>query len=166
MGFAVVHWTMTIQDRMTGWLDHAFHSEFRFLLVHSLARFNIGCAAYCMMPDHVHLLMVGMSASSDQKACVRHFRLHTGRLLRSHRVAWQKQAFDHVLRENERDQNAFAEIAGYILQNPVRAGLVEHHQAWPFSGGLIPGYPDLEIESGEYWSRFWRVVHAERQRNK
>jgi hypothetical protein len=74
----------------------------------------------------------------------------------------QKQTYDHVLKEHERRRNAFARVCFYILENPVRAKLVESAQDWPFSGAIVPGYPSLQPFDEEFWPIFWKVYVAER----
>jgi hypothetical protein len=37
-GDAAVHWTLTVFDRATGWLNASFHCGFRELLLHAAAR--------------------------------------------------------------------------------------------------------------------------------
>jgi len=37
-GDAVVHWTMPIAERGTGWLNESFHARFREMMLHSAAR--------------------------------------------------------------------------------------------------------------------------------
>ena len=59
-GFAVVHWTITLERRATGWLDDLFHLHFRELLLHAAARQGLLCPAYVLMPDHIHLLWMGL----------------------------------------------------------------------------------------------------------
>jgi len=41
---------------------------------------------------------------------------------------WQKGFFDHRLRDHE----SARQKAEYILENPVRAGLAESADAWPY----------------------------------
>jgi putative transposase len=43
-------------------------------------------------------------------------------------VRWQRDFFEHRLREDE----SFREKSDYILANPVRAGLVEKPEDWPY----------------------------------
>lgn len=74
--FAVVHWTITFEDRSTGWLDEAFHAFFRELLLHAAARQGLFCPAYCLMPDHIHLMWMGMKISTDQIVSMRFLRTH------------------------------------------------------------------------------------------
>jgi len=49
-GFAVVHWTITVERRATGWLDENFHLKFRELLLHAAAREGLFCPVYVPMP--------------------------------------------------------------------------------------------------------------------
>ena len=90
--------------------------------------------AYCLMPDHLHLLLQGDSASSDLLSFVRtlkhkttfYFRVRTAKTL------WQISFFDHVLRTAE----DFSKTAEYILLNPVRAGLVQRAEDYPYSASF------------------------------
>lgn len=78
--------------------------------------------AYCFMPDHLHVLVAGTSDTSDlrkfaklmkQRSGWRFGRNRTGRL-------WQAGYYDRVLRS----EDATADVVKYIIQNPVRAGIV------------------------------------------
>jgi REP element-mobilizing transposase RayT len=73
-GNAYVHWSMTLENRATGWLTPLLHSRFRELLLHTVARYGLLCPAYCLMPDHLHALLIGLRATSDQRVAVRFFR--------------------------------------------------------------------------------------------
>src|ERR1044071_8152604 len=106
-GQAYVHWSMTIEDRKTGWLTPAFYHEFREILTHTMFRFGLCCPIYCCMPDHLHLLWVGVCPDADQLKAMRFFRRQMRPVLEKLRVGFQKQPYDHVLRDDERDRNAF-----------------------------------------------------------
>lgn len=71
--------------------------------------------------------------------------------------AWQHQAHDHGLREDERRRNAFAGTCFYVLANPVRATLVKQAEDWPYSGAVVVGYPTLQPFEDDFWPFFWRV---------
>ena len=87
--------------------------------------------AFCFMPDHLHLLAVGRESSSLPDFA-RLFKQLAGYNFRRARGAalWQISYFDHVVRREE----SLAEIAAYIWNNPVRAGLVENRMDYAFSG--------------------------------
>ena len=165
-GYAIVHWTMAIQDRATGWLSADFHFRFREFLTHGLFLRQCACAVYCLMPDHVHLLMLGFSPSADQLRLIAYLRKHFNRELKASRPGYslQKQPYDHVLKEHEREKGAFQSVANYSAQNPVRAGLVEEASDHPYTDGLVPGYPELSFWMEDYWDRFWRANDYLRKR--
>ena len=148
---------MTLEQRATGWLDALHHATLREYLVHALGRFGLVCPAYCVMPDHAHFLWLGVSDASDHKRGVSLLREAWNAELARGRRTLQKQPFDHVLRENERERGAFAAVASYIFENPVRAGLVGQWQDYPFSDALIPGYPKCDPRDEDFWERFWRI---------
>jgi putative transposase len=147
---------MTIDRRIQGWLDPLHHARLRELLCHALGRHDIVCPVYCLMPDHGHFLLCGTGDASDQLPAVRAFRQAWNRLL-APRYRLQSQAHDHLLRETEREKEAFHAVAWYILDNPVRAELADRWQSWPYSGCLVPGYPDLDPREEGYWELFWRI---------
>ena len=64
-GPAFVHWTLTLEERATGWLSEAFHQRFRELMLHTAAREDIFCPAWCLMPDPIHLVWMGTGTGSD-----------------------------------------------------------------------------------------------------
>ena len=167
--FAAVFWTMCVQPSQPGWLDRDFHRQFRELLGHACARERLFCPAYVLMPDHLHLVLLGLAVQSDQLNAVKFLRLHLNRLLAGDELVsftqaprprpWslQPQAYDSVLREEDRKRGAFARVCFYTLANPVRAKLVTAERDWPYLGALVPGYPDLHPLEADYWETFWKV---------
>jgi putative transposase len=166
-GSAMVHWTLTVADRRTGWLDANSHACWREVLLHALARYALAAPVYCLMPDHAHLLLVGLNERSDQQRALSFLRRYTARMFipdgsesasaTGQHLGWQKQAYDHVLREEERRGDAFQSVAHYIAENPVRARLVETAGAWHFSGALVAGWPELDWRQSDFWDRWWRI---------
>lgn len=116
-GQVAVHWTLTLEDRATG-----FHSHFRETLLHGCARYGLACPAYVLMPDHMHLLWLGLGPESDQRVAIEFARKHLRPELAPAR--WQHQVHDRVLRNSETLPGAFPALANYILENPARAKLV------------------------------------------
>jgi hypothetical protein len=52
---------------------------------------------------------------------------------------WQRSYFEHVLRD---DEDSF-QVARYILENPVRTGMVRNPEDYPFLGSLTMNVRDL-----------------------
>jgi hypothetical protein len=147
---------MTVQNRAEGWLNPAFKLRWDLLLLHTCARYEIACPLYVLMPDHCHLVWLGVNAkSSDQRIALEFLRKNLRPSLFPHE--WQRQAFDHVLAKTERQHAVFQTVAHYILDNPVRARLVARAENWSFTGCCAPGYPNLNVHDPEYWDLFWRI---------
>jgi len=103
---------------------------------------------YVVMPNHVHLLV----SLNDQHPLGRVIQLVKGGVshsLREHgfvfSAVWQQRYYDRRVR----DANEFAEFSRYIRQNPVRKGLVENAEDYPFSSagkrGGLPGLKPLDF---------------------
>jgi len=156
LGDSVVHWSLPVFDRATGWLTDSFHARFRELMLHTAAREALFCPTYCLMPDHLHLVWMGLRRDSDQLNGMAFLRTHLEPSLAP--AKFQPQAHDHVLRAEQRRQNAFAAACRYDLENPVRAGLVTNVLDWKFSGSVVPGYPRLHPLEATYWPKFWKLM--------
>lgn len=91
--------------------------------------------AYCIMPDHLHVLVQGLDTTSDLLAFIKRLKQSTGYEFRKrfHRNLWQKKFHDHILRENETVQS----VAAYIWMNPVRKGLCANPSDYPYSGSFV-----------------------------
>jgi putative transposase len=86
--------------------------------------------AFCLMSDHVHIQLSPMEANLVD--LVSRWKSFTANLLRRDGLigpCWQRGFYDHALRKEE-DIRTSAE---YIVNNPVRAGLVENWVDYPFA---------------------------------
>jgi REP element-mobilizing transposase RayT len=91
-----------------------------------------GCIVpvYCFMPDHQHLIITGIQGNSDIRKVLVGYKQRTGFWMSINKpgMRWQKDFYDHIIRENE---NIGVQVR-YILDNPVRKGLVSSWQDYPF----------------------------------
>ena len=158
-GQACVHWSMTMEDRKTGWLGPLFYYKFRELLTHTMFRYGICCPVFCLMPDHMHLLWLGLLDTADQRSAMKFLRRQLKPVLEKLHVQLQDQAYDHVLREDERQLIALQNVVEYIARNPERKQLVpiDGYREYAYLGCLIPGYPDLKPFQPDFWSLFDRL---------
>lgn len=90
---------------------------------------------YMIMPDHIHLFCA--PATFPDKPImqwVRYWKNLTSRKWPrpSEHPIWQRDAWDTQLRRHE----SYDEKWEYVVQNPVRAGLVRASDEWPFQGEL------------------------------
>jgi putative transposase len=104
-------------------------------------QWSFALLAYCVMPDHAHLLVEGTSAGSDLRRFAKRLKQGAGQAY-AHRCGaplWQEGYFDHVLRGDEDAR----QVARYILDNPVRAGLVRRPLDYPYLGSGVWKLEDL-----------------------
>lgn len=88
---------------------------------------------YCFMPDHLHLIVLGIADDADLKVFVKHAKQYAGYHYRhSHEQQrlWQHGSNDHIVRD---DVDLLARLR-YVVNNPVAAGLVERPEEYPFLG--------------------------------
>lgn len=78
----------------------------------------------------------------------------------------QKQAWDVVLREQDRARGAVEKLLFYITENPVRKGHVSAAQAWAFSGSQAAGFPDLDWRDEQFRARLWSIYETEVDQNR
>jgi putative transposase len=158
-GLAFVHWSMTMENRKSGWLTPLFHCQFREILTHAAFRHGFCCPIYCCMPDHFHLLWLGIVSNCDQLLAARYFRKHLNLALETFGARLQRESYDHVLRDEERRQSAFEKTVEYLARNPERKALVplDSFRNYPYTGTLVPGYPELNLWRPDFWDRFWRA---------
>jgi len=120
-GFSLA--SKTIIDKITEMLRQA--SE----------KFGFSVVVYCFMPDHLHLLVEGNNEFADLKKFIVMFKQKTGYYYSSifKKRLWQINYYERVLRTNETTKD----VMRYILENPVRKGLVENFTQYPFSGSFV-----------------------------
>jgi REP element-mobilizing transposase RayT len=82
------------------------------------------CELAVLMPDHLHLLLNFGNAGNYQVVVGDWKRWVT----RHYGIRWQDNFFEHRVRGDETNESK----ALYILQNPVRRGLVAKPEDWPF----------------------------------
>lgn len=89
------------------------------------------------MPDHAHLLVNALEGKSplDVASCFKRLVTLEARKRGHSDALWQRRVHDRGLRTNF--NNDLAAAIRYVLNNPVRQGLVSSWERWPF-GHLHP----------------------------
>lgn len=86
--------------------------------------------ACCLMPDHLHLQLAPREGNLAD--LIHGWKSFTANLLKKDGLqgpCWQRGFYDHALRREEDIRT----VAEYIVNNPVRAGLVKSWGDYPFS---------------------------------
>ena len=90
--------------------------------------------AYCIMPNHVHVLFIPAKQYSGEIYPPAHIAYswkrwtsnQINRLLERKGSLWQQESYDHLVR----DEEELLHTVNYIKLNPVKAGLVESWEQW------------------------------------
>ena len=94
--------------------------------------YTIKIYAWCIMPDHIHLLVQG-------KTIIDFIRGFKGKMtpefrkIEPQKKLWQRSFFDHALRKEE----SLSDVASYIWENPVRAKIIEKPNEYCYSGSIV-----------------------------
>jgi len=101
-------------------------------ILHVAGEQHVEVLAYCVMPDHTHLIVLAHAADTDLREFVRLAKQRSGYAFRqaTGRRLWQESYFDRTVR-NVQELPALVE---YMIRNPVRAGLVEDPVDYPYWG--------------------------------
>jgi putative transposase len=124
-------------------------------------KYHVEIWAYCLMPNHVHLIAVpetkdglNLAIGEAHRRYTRHINFREG--WRGH--LWQGGFSSFIL-----DQQYLLACTKYVELNPVRAGLVNKPEDWPWSTAkahmsrkdniLVKTKPLLKL-SGKPWKTF------------
>jgi REP element-mobilizing transposase RayT len=91
---------------------------------------------HCLMPDHLHVLLSPAASGVSLARWLDSFKSYTtNRFMKmgERPPLWQASANDHICRKAETAET----VLRYIVENPVRAGLVERWQDWPWTRAFI-----------------------------
>lgn len=93
--------------------------------------------AFCIMPNHVHVVFTPLRESEDtyysmakiMQSLKGYTAYQANRILGQQGAFWQHESFDHVVRSAAEGQR----ILNYVLNNPVKAELVQDWSEWPWN---------------------------------
>lgn len=143
--------------RATVFHDAADYDRFVGLIRRSLEGAPVEVHAYCLMPNHFHLVVQthadGALGTWMQRLMTSHVKRHawrhgtTGRIWQGRFKAFPIQKDDHLL-----------VVLRYVERNPVRAGLVARARDWPWSSARARAatswLADPPMDLGADWESF------------
>jgi putative transposase len=104
---------------------------YKNLMAHWCKRFNVEVWAYCLMPNHIHLIAVPSDADSFHKVIGEAHRRYTRHI--NFRENWRGHLWQGRFASYVMDDNYLVAAARYIELNPVRAHLVNDPSRYPWS---------------------------------
>ena len=119
------------------WLSQAGVAKIVSEAIHHRDGSVYGLLASCIMPNHVHMLIAPMlvAAGGDYGlARILHSlkgytAWRSSQCLGRRGAFWQAESFDRAVRSREGLERTVA----YIARNPVKAGLVDESEDWPWT---------------------------------
>ncbi len=140
-------------DKRQIFIDDDDYERFLARLAKTIARFDVRCYAYCLLWNHVHLLLqpgaVPISRMMQQlnSAYCQAFNRRHDRVGHVLEGRYKSPLVDSDL--------YFLRLLRYIVRNPVAAGCVDDPAEWPWSSygasaGLLDAPPFLDV--GRLWS--------------
>ena len=136
------------------------YREYIDLMSHFCGEEGVEIWAYCLMPNHVHLIAVPEDERGLARAIGEAHRRYTRYI--NFREGWRGYLWQGRFASYVMDQKHLIAAARYIELNPVKAGLVEHPTDYEWSSArahlagndddLVKASPLLEMIND--WSRF------------
>ncbi|MBU4274059.1 MAG: transposase [Planctomycetes bacterium] len=107
------------------------YREYLSLMAEWTDKCEVQIWAWCLMPNHVHLIAVPAAYDSLARAIGEAHRRYTRRI--NFREKWRGHLWQERFASFPLDENYLLATARYIEMNPVAAGLVAHPGDYPWS---------------------------------
>ena len=125
------HITQRGNRRQTTFFCEDDYRAYLDLLVEWCGKHEVRIWAYCLMPNHVHLIVVPPTADSLCPAIGEAHRRYTRRV--NFREGWRGHLWQGRFASFPMDDSHLMAAARYVERNPVKAKLVSAAAAWPWS---------------------------------
>jgi putative transposase len=127
------HIILLTQGRSPHLADRSLARRCMEHLKRTAERLGFRLLAFSLMPNHLHALVLGRHEAADLIRFVQRFKQVTAFDFKRDTGLrlWQQSFYDRALRVEE----DLADVAAYILANPVRAGLAAEPDDYPLLGG-------------------------------
>ena len=125
------HVTQRGVRRQTTFFEDADYRAYVSLASELLPEFDLEFLAYCLMPNHIHAIVVPNERSALSRFFAtlhRRYARRTNALHEWRGHLWQERFYSVVM-----DEPHTMSAMRYVELNPVRSGLVDSPHAWPWS---------------------------------
>jgi len=136
------HVTQRGNRRQTVFFSDDDYLSYRALLFEYTAKFGVEVWAWCLMPNHVHLMLTPPDGDALRAALSEAHRRYS-RLV-NFRQGWRGYLWQGRFASCPMDETHRLAAARYIELNPVRAKLAARAEDWPWSSARthLTGEPD------------------------
>jgi len=131
------HVTQRGNRRMAIFTQRADYALYRDLLAERLRAHAVVCSAYCLMPNHVHLLLTPTPEDAREAAAALARAIGEAHRRFTAFVNARARTTGHLFQGRfgsvAMDEPHWLAAIRYLAFNPVRAGLADRPQDWPWS---------------------------------
>jgi putative transposase len=147
------HVTQRGNRRERTFLEDGDYAVYRDLLAEAARRAGSRIWSSCLMPNHVHLIVVPADADGLRRTFADAHRRYSGFINARHR--WTGHLWQGRYGAVAMDEAHLAAAARYVALNPVRARLVDSAGDWPWSSARahLAGEDDELVEVGPLLER-------------
>ena len=117
--------------RMQVFFRESDKTDYLRILKYQLQRFGVDVWAYCLMGNHVHMIAVPRTHDGLAKAFGQTHTRYTRMV--NLREGWTGYLWEGRFRSYVLDESYLYAAVRYVEQNPVKAGLVEKAEDYPWS---------------------------------
>lgn len=151
------HVTQRGNRRQAIFFEDGDYALYRDLLAERCRKASVEVWAYCLMPNHVHLIMVPQSAEGLARSIGETHRQYTAFV--NARARWTGHLFQGRFASVALDDDHLMLAARYVALNPVRARLVKRPQDWPWSSlrAHLAGRDDGLVHVAPLLARLGRI---------
>jgi len=125
------HVTQRGNRRQQTFFMDADYSAYKGLMAEWCGRYGVKVWAYCLMPNHVHLIVVPQSEEGLRRAIGEAHRRYTHQV--NFREGWRGHLWQGRFASFPLDERRLLAATRYVELNPVRAGMVKDPGAYPWS---------------------------------
>lgn len=125
------HVTQRGNRRQQTFFEDGDYELYRDLLAEAARRAGASVWSYCLMPNHVHVIVVPSDEDGLRRTFADAHRRFTGFINARHR--WTGHLWQGRYGAVAMDEAHLMAAARYVALNPVRARLVDRAEAWPWS---------------------------------
>ncbi|MDH3912557.1 MAG: transposase [Rhodospirillales bacterium] len=125
------HVTQRGNRRLDTFFNDGDYRAYIDLLAEHAATAGVAVWAYCLMPNHVHLVLVPQDADGLRRALGEAHRRYTRRV--NLREGWRGHLWQERFHSFAMDEGHLLAAARYVELNPVRAGLARRARDWRWS---------------------------------
>jgi REP element-mobilizing transposase RayT len=135
-----VSFTICLSTQEDANKEHIFR-PINEILVNTLKEDNCLLHIWVLMPNHCHMIVESRDETLDVLKTIDKFKQYSGFWFYNNKIKmkWKKSYYDHILRDEKDVENQVY----YILNNPVRKGIVETWKEYPYKFSMIYDLDEL-----------------------